>query len=129
MFRDFIEYSTSGKLDPKPGSRYGTPLKAEIFTGDDRHELSSCNMWKVGFVDGFPAWTKAGHTQTPMKTLYNILGSVSNPSEMVNCEAKLNNIKTQVSPRPIPVQYWVQNAVQVVDRADIYRPSLDLGPQ
>ncbi|KAL6401100.1 hypothetical protein AUP68_16824 [Ilyonectria robusta] len=108
MFRDFIEYSTSGKLDPKPGSRYGTLLKAEIFTGDDRHELSSCNMWKVGFVDGFPAWTKAGHTQTPMKTLYNILGSVSNPSEMVNCEAKLNNIKTQTwgLSDPMSVDKW-----------------------
>lgn len=127
VYRDFIEYTVLGRLSRISGSKYGTVLPALDNTAVDA--LATCDMWKVGFVNGFPAWTKAGFTETPMKTLYNILGSVSNPSEMVNCESKLNNIKTSVSPRSIPVGDWPQMAVEVVDWADMTRPSVDLGPQ
>lgn len=115
------------RLSRIAGSTYGTTLPVVFNTAFEA--LASCDMWKVGFVKGFPAWTKAGFTATPMKTLYNILGSVSNPSEMVNCESKLNNIKSSVSPRSIPVRDWPQMAVEVVNWADITRPSVDLEPQ
>ncbi|KAH7015839.1 hypothetical protein EDB80DRAFT_568032 [Ilyonectria destructans] len=95
-------------------NKYGTVLPALDNTAVDA--LATCDMWKVGFVNGFPAWTKAGFTETPMKTLYNILGSVSNPSEMVNCESKLNNIKTSVSPRSVFGVWQYQNDEGIRER-------------
>ncbi|WKT52498.1 hypothetical protein QSH57_003012 [Fusarium oxysporum f. sp. vasinfectum] len=50
-------------------------------------------MWKDAFLNGFPAWKKAGNTNTPKVELYSKLGFVTDPSDMVNCETVLNGYK------------------------------------
>ncbi|KAJ4103990.1 hypothetical protein NW769_009681 [Fusarium oxysporum] len=50
-------------------------------------------MWKDAFLNGFPAWKKAGNTNTPKVELYSKLGLVTDPSDMVNCETVLNGYK------------------------------------
>ncbi|KAH7492904.1 hypothetical protein FOMA001_g2167 [Fusarium oxysporum f. sp. matthiolae] len=42
------------------------------------------------------SWTKAGNTNTPKVELYSKLGSVIDPSDMVNCETVLNGYKALV---------------------------------
>lgn len=53
-------------------------------------------MWKNEFRVGFKEWRDAGHKETPMKTLFTLIGSTTDPFDMVNAEAKLNNMKTVV---------------------------------
>ncbi|KAI8402663.1 hypothetical protein FOFC_17979 [Fusarium oxysporum] len=64
--------------------------------GSSKDQLATCSMWKDAFLNGFPAWTKAGNTNTPKVVLYSKLGLVTDPSDMVNCETVLNGYKALV---------------------------------
>jgi hypothetical protein len=58
---------------------------------------ATCDMWQTQFRYGFKAWTDKGNKLTPMKKLFSAMGSEVDPSDMVNCEAKLNGMKAKVS--------------------------------
>ncbi|KAK7600688.1 hypothetical protein V3481_002218 [Fusarium oxysporum f. sp. vasinfectum] len=90
----FIEYSMGVKRklrDRKTdnGISIKAPVKPKQFA--DLH----CSLWMVELEKGFPAWNKI-YLDTPRKSLFTLLGLVTNAVHMVNAESKFNGHKARV---------------------------------
>ncbi|KAF4949938.1 hypothetical protein FGADI_8539 [Fusarium gaditjirri] len=107
--RNFIEFSMGVKSALKQRT---TPSDIKVkapFNPARPEELATCSMWKDAFLNGFPAWTKAGNANTPKVELYTMLGSVTDPSDMVNCQKELNGYKAKIWKFNEPVGYALRH--------------------
>ncbi|KAH7354207.1 hypothetical protein B0T11DRAFT_357537 [Plectosphaerella cucumerina] len=107
-FRDFALFTNLGMLAPKTVpvfNPYAIPLSRFEMTVEGGP--IPCEVWSKSFIHGFPAWN-AEYKDTPMKAIYDVLGSETNSDHMVNCESKLNGMKTQVWKlnRPVANGKW-----------------------
>ncbi|TVY68504.1 hypothetical protein Focb16_v002095 [Fusarium oxysporum f. sp. cubense] len=116
----FIEYSMGVKRklrDRKTdnGISIKAPVKPKQFAD------LPCSLWMVEFEKGFPAWNKI-YPDTPRKSLFTLLGSVTNAVHMVNAESKFNGHKARIWDfnEPVANGKWNKKYAPITKKAALH---------